>query len=265
MANILNNYDNVGKAHQRIIREQKAETDKNNLFGDWWTNIDLDLKKAVVKEIDFVTAKKMIEEYEWLGCMPAFVWYCYGIYFDGNCGGVCVFSPDYAENTGVWDKYDYTGKLVLLSRGVCVHWTPKNTGSKMIMEAIKMLPDKYKIVTCTIDRLAGEIGTIYQSCNFNYVGVMREGKTRTAYKIDGKIYGTRALRAKIGTEKKEDVLKHFPNAEYCEQLSKERYFYFRGKKHEQKYYKSKIEHLIKPYPKRKSNGFEKAEAGGANF
>jgi hypothetical protein len=118
------------------------------------------------------------------------------------------------------------------------------------MEAIKMLPEKYKVVTCTIDRLAGEIGTIYQACNFSYVGVMREGKTRTAYKIKGKIYGTRSIRAKIGTERKEDVLKAFPDAEYCEQLSKERYFYFRGTKSEQHKNKQAISHLIKPYPKR---------------
>lgn len=251
MSNIIDNYNDVGKAHQSIIREKRAESDKHNLFGNWWDNINIDLSKAVVKEVDFVTARTMIEQYEWLGCMPAFVWCCYGIYFDNEyCGGVVVFSPDYAENTGVWDKYEYTGKLILLSRGVCVHWTPKNTASKLITEAIKMLPEKYKVVTCTIDRLAGEIGTIYQACNFSYVGVMREGKTRTAYKIKGKVYGTRALRAKIGSEKKEEVLKYFPDAEYCEQLSKERYFYFRGSKNDQKYFKSKLAHLIKPYPKR---------------
>lgn len=250
MTEILRNYDNVGVAHQKLIRDERAESDKQNLFGAWWEKIDTDLSKAVVKEIDFKTAKAMIEGYEWLRCMPAFVWHCYGIYFDDVCGGVCVFSPDYAENTGVWDKYGYTGKLILLSRGVCVHWTPKNTASKMIMQAIKMLPDKYKVATCTIDRLAGEIGTIYQSCNFHYAGVMREGKTRTAYRIKGKIYGTRAIRAKIGSERKEDVLKAFPDAEYCEQLSKERYFYFRGTKSEQKTNLQAISHLLKPYPKR---------------
>jgi len=238
------------KAHQRIIREQKAESDKDNLFGSWWENIDKDLKKAEVKPIDLKSAKKMIEEYEWLGCMPAFSWYSFGIFFDNICGGVCVFSPEYSENTGVWDKYDYTGKMILLSRGVCVHWTPINSGSKLIAESIKQLPNKFKIVTATVDNLAGEIGTIYQACNFNYVGVMRKTKKRTAYKINGKLYGTRSIRAKIGTEKREEIMKHFPNAEFCEQLSKERYFYFRGSRKEKKQYKQKIEHLIKPYPKR---------------
>ena len=151
----------IGIAHQKIIRDKKAETDKSNLFGEYWNNLDLDLKKAVVKEIDLHSAAKMIIEYEWLGCMPAVNFYDFGIFFDGVCGGVVVYGQEYIENLGRWDKYDYTGKIILLSRGVCIHWTPINTASKLIMSSIKMLPKKYKVITCTTDHLAGEIGTIY--------------------------------------------------------------------------------------------------------
>ena len=143
-------------AHQKIIRDLKAETDKHNLFGEYWRDIDLDLKKTVVKEVNVITAKNIIEEYEWLGCMPAISWYCFGIYFGDFCGGVVVFSPEYIENLGRWDKYDYTNKIILLSRGVCLHWTPINTNSKLIMAAIKMLPKKYKVITALTDHLAGE-------------------------------------------------------------------------------------------------------------
>ena len=145
----------MGTAHQKIIRDRKAESDKINLFGSYWEELDLDLKKAVVKPIDIRSTKKMVEEYEWLGCMPTIVWYCFGIYFDGVCGGVVVFSPEYIENLGKWDKYDYTGKIILLSRGVCLHWTPVNTNSKLIMSAIKMLPKKYKVITATTDHFIG--------------------------------------------------------------------------------------------------------------
>jgi hypothetical protein len=42
--------------------------------------------------------------------MPAIVKYCYGIFFGDICGGVVVFSNEYSENTGVWDKYEFTNK-----------------------------------------------------------------------------------------------------------------------------------------------------------
>jgi hypothetical protein len=250
---------NIGTAYQKIIRDKKAITDKeNNLFGAYWENLDLDLKKAIVKEIDLTSASIMIKEYEWLGCMPAVNFFAFGIYFEDYCGGVVVFGQEYSENLGVWDKYDYTGKIILLSRGVCLHWTPVNTNSKLIMSAIKMLPKKYKIVTATTDHLAGEIGTIYQACNFHYVASMRESNPnvksksmdREAWLINGKLVGSRNIRQKVGSQKMEDIRKKYPNAVKVKQNSKHRYFLFIGTKKEQQYYKSKIQHLIKPYPKR---------------
>jgi hypothetical protein len=248
----------VGTAHQKVIRDQKAQQDLYNLFGNYWDDIDKDLKKAVVKPIDFATAKRIVEEYEWLGCMPSVSLYYFGIYFDNICGGCVVFSPEYIENLGAWDKYEYTGKILLLSRGVCIHWTPVNTNSKLIMSAIKMLPKKYKVITATTDHLAGEIGTIYQACNFEYVGSMRDANPnvrskngdRTGWLINGKLYSARTIRQKYGDTKMETLLKRNRTVEKVKQNSKHRYFLFRGSNKEKAYLRSKIEHLIKPYPKR---------------
>jgi hypothetical protein len=148
--------------------------------------------------------------------------------------------------------------MLLLSRGVCLHWTPKNTGSKLIMSSIKLLPEKYEVITCTTDHLAGEVGTIYQACNFYYVGSMRDSnpnvkskdKDRFGVIIDGKLYGSRGIRAKYGTQKKEVILKHHPNAKFVTQKSKHRYFYFRGSKVTKKKHFNAIKHIIKPYIKR---------------
>jgi hypothetical protein len=249
---------NIGTAYQKLVRDRKAKEDLHNLFGNYWDGINKDLSKAVVREINIGTAKKLIEEYEWLGCMPAITWYCYGIYFDDVCGGCVVFSPEYIENLGRWDKYDYTGKIILLSRGVCLHWTPVGTNSKLITQAVKMLPINYKVVTATTDHLAGEIGTIYQACNFYYVGSMRDANPnvnskngdRDGWIIDGKLYGARSLRLKYGDTKIETLRHHHKDVKKVKQNSKHRYFLFRGTKKEQIYYKKQIEHLIKPYPKR---------------
>lgn len=266
-----NNIVDVGVAHQKIMRDIKAQSDKNNLFGEYWRGIDLDLKKATIREVGYVTAKKIIEEYEWLGCMSAITWFSYGIFFDDICGGVVCFGPEYSENLGVlarergkkcadWSKYDFEGKMILLNRGVCLHWTPKNTNSKLVMGAIKLLPSKFKVVTATTDHLAGEVGTIYQACNFYYIGSMRDSSPnipnskngdRDGWLIDGKLYGSRSLRLKYGDIKMETLLKYHKDVKKIKQNSKHRYFYFRGTKQEQLYLKSKIQHLIKPYPKRR--------------
>ena len=123
---------------------------------------------------------------------------------------------------------------------------------------MKMLPEHYKVVTATVDEHAGEIGTIYQACNFHYIGSMRENNPnvnsrdndRFGVEIKGKLYNARSMRQKIGSQKKEDILRCFPDAKFVPQTSKKRYFYFLGNKKEKKYFKSKIEEFIKPYPKR---------------
>ena len=73
---------------------------------------------------------------------------------------------------------------------------------------------------------------------------------RFGVKVKGKLYGARSIRQKLGTQRKEDILKIYPDAEFVPQASKKRYFYFLGSKTERKYYKKQIESYIKPYPKR---------------
>ena len=249
----------IGKAHQRIIREQKSNDELNNNEIPVWKTINTDISNAIVKPITRDLAKKIVEEYEWLGCMPAISMYHFGIFYDDVCAGVTVFGKEYSENLGHWDKYNFTGRMLLLARGVCVHWAHPHSGSKLITDSIKLLPKEYDVITATIDPAAGEIGTIYQACNFYYVGSMREsnpnvkdkgGKNRFAVIINGKIYGSRAMRAKVGSQKKSEILKIFPDAQFVTQYNKHRYFYFRGSKSNKFFLKKQVEHLIKPYPKR---------------
>ena len=258
------------KAHQRLIREEMQKSSSGeNLFGAWWDGINTDIKNSVIKEIDRKTCEKIILEYEWLGCMPAVVWHMYGIFFDGNCAGVVCYGPEYSENLGKvaresgrggadWSKYGYEGKMILLSRGACVHWAHPHCGSKLIRQSMKMLPQKYEVVTCTTDEAAGEIGTIYQACGFHYVGSMRESNPnvngrrldREGWMIDGKIVGSRSMRQKIGCSRNAEIIKYFPNAIKVKQHSKHRYFAFRGTKKQIKAHTLAINHLVKPYPKR---------------
>tara|TARA_R110001599_G_scaffold46232_1_gene135720 strand:+ start:107 stop:889 length:783 start_codon:yes stop_codon:yes gene_type:complete len=247
------------KAHQKIVRDEMAQKKSDDLFGNWWDEVDVDISKAVVRETTQETAKKIIEEYEWMGCLAAVNWYFYGIFFDNVCGGVVCYGQEYIENLGIWDKYGYTGKIILLNRGACVHWAHPHSASKLIRQSMKMLPKKYEVVTCTVDDLAGEIGTIYQACGFDYVGSMRDANPnvnsrkgdRSAWRINGKLYGPRAMRQKFGTTKIDSIRKKHPNVEHVKQNSKGRYFAFRGSKKSKKENKKSIDYLIKKYPKRK--------------
>tara|TARA_R100001163_G_C5000604_1_gene149871 strand:+ start:65 stop:829 length:765 start_codon:yes stop_codon:yes gene_type:complete len=251
----------VTTAHQKIIRDKKSKELSTDLFGEYWKHINIDIKNAIIKPVTILTAKKIIEEYEWLGCLAAFTKYQYGIFFDNVCGGVVTYSPEYIENLGRWDKYGYSNKILLLSRGACVHWSHKHSASKLISQSIKMLPKKYKVITATVDDLAGEVGTIYQACNFYYVGSMRDSNPklnskkgdRDGWLINNKLYGSRALRQKFNTTKIEILKKYYPNIKKVKQNSKGRYFYFRGTKKEKLNLFKAIEHIVKPYPKRTYN------------
>jgi len=123
---------------------------------------------------------------------------------------------------------------------------------------MKLLPEKYEIVTSTTDHAAGEVGTIYQACNFYYVGSMRDSNPnvksrkmdRDAWLIDGKIWSARSIRQKCGSTRIEEITKFFPSVKKIKQHSKHRYFIFRGSKKAKKQHHEAIKDLIKPYPKR---------------
>lgn len=239
----------VPVAWQRKIREERAITDRDNLFGAWWDDLDRDIGNAVVREIDMRTATNLIREYEWLGCMPASVLHCFGIYFDGALGGCVVYSPDYAENLGVWDRFDWTGKIILLSRGACVHWAHEHAASKLITRSIRMLPPKYEVVTATVDAEAGEVGTIYQACSFVHLGAM-DTHSRYGARIRGQLYSSRYLR-QLGIGNKSKILEAHPDAELVRELPKGRYFHFRRNRRR---HMRAVAGLVRPYPKRASEG-----------
>ena len=246
-------------AHQYKIRLKKQEEEQDNLP---FNLHDVNLNNTTLKLITKKEAEYVIVNYEWLKKMPGFSKYFFGLYFNINgnehLGGVLVYSPEYSLNTGVWDKYGFTDKLLLLSRGVCLWWTPKNTASYFISRANKWIKDntQYRIITATVDPMAGEVGTIYQSLNWYYVGLMNgnysgnnESKRMTII-IGGKQYSTRYIRKKYGTMKKDEILKIHPDAVFVPQYRKRRYFYFMDSKYNNKKYLDNISHLIQPYPKR---------------
>jgi len=65
-----------------------------------------------------------------------------------------------------------TDKEKLISRGACISWGPKNLGSWLIMSSLRWMVEntEFRYFTAYSDPEAKELGTIYQACNFAYLG-----------------------------------------------------------------------------------------------
>ena len=114
--------------------------------------------------------KNFIEKYEWLGNMPNRPTHRFAAYYKNILSGVVImatpnsFSKLLGENTKNIEK--------LISRGASISWSPKNLASSLIMWSIRWMVKntEFKLFTAYSDTEAKEIGTIYQACNFTYLG-----------------------------------------------------------------------------------------------
>jgi len=234
------------KAHQRIIRERKAQEQSLNLFSCKPDVIDI--KQAVVREVSFITARAIILEYEWIGTMPLpkSCRFIFGLYFNGICGGVIV----YVEPSTRQFNADYPRQVVQLNRGACIHWTPKNSASFLISKSTKILKEagiKIVIAYCTIE--AGEYGTIYQALSWWYIGKTKPSKT---YFLDNHWISERTLADKIkwAKNKSPEWLKHFKNLPFRYLDGKFKYVKFLGSHRENKLIIDMYAYKKHQYPKR---------------
>lgn len=90
------------------------------------------------------------------------------------------------------------------------------------------------------------IGTIYQATNWYYTGLSCYGE-RSGWIIDGKKWHRKSIYGKLGTDKKEIVLKNYPNAQEWITKGKHKYIYPLDKS-----LVPLCQSLAKPYPKNAS-------------
>ena len=136
--------------------------------------VDLSLKRARVERVSRSIARNIILRYEWLGTMGSSGVF-YGIMFGSHCAGVCCLAlkgsgtagPTVARKFGVAQE-----RLVTLARGACVHWAPKGANSKLVSWTCRLASNASlgDLIIAYSDSDAGEIGTIYQACNWTYIG-----------------------------------------------------------------------------------------------
>lgn len=172
----LNRVNNYNKKHcwQYDIRlnNYNEDLERSNLSEDDVKDLkvgDFEMKFED-KKVVWTEAKDFIERHEWLGKMGLYPTYIFTARYNGILAGVLsfdipnAFSKLLGEDTKTMER--------LIGRGACISWSPKNLASSMIGTAIKTLvkTTPYRLFTAYSDVEAKELGTIYQACNFYYLG-----------------------------------------------------------------------------------------------
>lgn len=123
--------------------------------------------KAGCKEV-----KEFIERHEWLGKMPIWVTdrFTARLKSSNLLAGVVVMATPNTFSNLLGSEGKNLEKLI--ARGACISWSPKNLASWLIMQSIKWMVKNtdFRYFTAYSDPEAKELGTIYQACNFIYLG-----------------------------------------------------------------------------------------------
>ena len=185
---------------QYKIREQYLEDDLKELNLTKEDIAKLKTSDFLVKSVEEKEEQKkmvdFIKKYEWLGTISQYTTHWYGAYYNGILSGVVLFNVpnSFSKMLGK----DTHKKERLISRGACASWTPKNLASYMITKSIKDIvrTTDFRIFSCYADPEAYELGTIYQACNFYYLGNNFGTKVKLVNPFTGKVVSDRAFRQK---------------------------------------------------------------------
>ncbi len=132
-----------------------------------------DFKMQFVDKEDKETClkiKNFIERHEWLGKMPTRPTHRFVATYKDKLAGVVVMATPNSFSNLLGKENKHLEKLI--SRGACISWSPKNLASSLIMYSIRWMVTntEFRFFTAYSDTEARELGTIYQACNFIYLG-----------------------------------------------------------------------------------------------
>ena len=184
----------IGTCHQHNRKLATRTEDIDN-------NMPID---STIDEFDFYAEKLneehrlFIERYEWLGTIGYAPKWVFTARINGILGGVIIVT----EPNAYTNKKEGKSLEAQITRGATASWTPKNLGSRLLMFCCNWMvqnTDK-RLFFGYSDHAAGEIGTIYQACNFNYLGNYFGSKA--LYELEnGKLVNGRYFR-KVSTFRK---------------------------------------------------------------
>jgi hypothetical protein len=181
-------FQNNGKAHQRIVRERMAEQPEPDI--EEKLKLAANLKNAVVREITLGEAQNLIVSQEWLGNLGSSE-IAYGLVVGKYLAGAVCFGS--TAGTNVKNSVcgaEFADRVITLTRGCCTFWSHPHSGSHLIAAACREMVKKgYNVIVAYSDPKANERGQLYKACNFLFCGTTNPTeKFRTK---DGKVYDAR--------------------------------------------------------------------------
>ena len=158
---------------------------------------DFTFREVVNKE----EARDFILRHEWLGTISQYTTHWFGCYYKERLAGVQLFNMPNAFSKALGEN---TPKLErLISRGACISWSPKNLASAFLMWCIDWMVKNttYRLFTAYSDPEAKELGTIYQACNFYYLGQTFGASRRYINPYTGRVVSDRFFRTRSAYRK----------------------------------------------------------------
>ena len=190
---VYDRFKNYKKNHcwQYEIRQQNLINDlkESNLTEQEHKSLRIDdfefsyVDKEDKKQCDEI--KQFIEKHEWLGKLPARPTHRFVARLKKNgimAGAIVMATPNaFSFILGKQNR----DKEKLISRGACISWAPKNLASWLITKSIKWMVKntEFRAFSAYSDPEAKELGTIYQACNFIYLG-QRSGTAKQYFDTD---------------------------------------------------------------------------------
>jgi hypothetical protein len=157
--------------------------------------------KNVLDKKEQKNLKIFIERHEWLGNLSQYTTHWFVCYHKDIIAGVILFNMPNAFSKTLGENTKELERLI--SRGACISWSPKNLASSFLMWCVKWMVDntRYRLFTAYSDPTAKELGTIYQACNFYYMGQTAGTTHRYINPYTGKIVSDRYFRQKTAYKK----------------------------------------------------------------
>ena len=237
----------VPVAHQARIRERQAALDPRPQMAT--------LEGSKVERVSFAEAKALIVRYEWLRSMPTGTRACYGLRApNGELAGVVVFAEGPVPESGDICGRAHCDLTICLARGACVHWAHPHAASFLISRACKLAAAQFgwKVFYAYSDPTAGEIGTVYQACNWLYLGIgagRRDGRGRWRF-FNMRVGRWRSERVLRKRRMALGALRSHPDWIPDFMPDKGRYAHFEGSKREKRALVLALKYEPQPYPRR---------------
>jgi hypothetical protein len=157
-------------AHQKLARVSDRPT------------VTYSARDCTVVTVTVAETASIILRFEYLGTMNRRPTACYGLRGpDGELLGAVSFGL--GVNPRTRDLCGTPAATIVLERGACVPWAPRNAASYLIRRACRLAYKEHgwAVFIAYGDPDAGEYGTIYQALGWSYLG-QGLGETRAPYR-----------------------------------------------------------------------------------